>query len=47
MKTIKLNREMLRDAIAACMARDLDPTDLPRELELELFGSEIDEEEAS
>lgn len=37
---------MLRDAIAACLARDLDPTDLPRELELELFGSEHEEEDA-
>ncbi len=37
-----LNREMLREAIAACMARlDGEFSDLPRELELELFGSEL------
>jgi hypothetical protein len=43
--TIKINREMLRQAIKECLARDLDPSDLPRELELELFGREDSERE--
>lgn len=43
--TWKLNREMYREAVKDCLARDLDPSDLPRELELELFGSEHERED--
>ncbi len=39
--TIKLNREMLREALAACYFRlGTIPDDLPDELELEIFGRE-------
>ncbi len=43
-ETRVISREMFREAIIACMARlDGEFSDLPRELELELFGSELTE----
>lgn len=39
---VLLNREMYRDARDACLKRKgISPEDFPRELELELFGSEL------